>query len=112
MMRVKLKLKPGVRGTKKLVAEYGDKLICVRYRYDEKRRRRLKTVETIIEDVPRRSYPANSAKVCVKTDVSEKELHQRIRNAGGRWEKHKKVWKMSYADTKKPGLEKRIAEDE
>ena len=35
-MRTRLTLKPGQRGTKQLVAEYGDRLVCVRYRYDDK----------------------------------------------------------------------------
>jgi hypothetical protein len=29
-----LRLKPGQKGTKRLLAQYGDRLICVRYRYD------------------------------------------------------------------------------
>jgi hypothetical protein len=28
--------RPGQRGTVKLVERYGDKLVCVRYRYDAK----------------------------------------------------------------------------
>ncbi|MDP3769158.1 MAG: hypothetical protein Q8S13_14190 [Dehalococcoidia bacterium] len=31
--RVRLHLKPGQKGTKQLLAQYGDRLICVRYRY-------------------------------------------------------------------------------
>jgi hypothetical protein len=34
-MIARLKLKPGQKGTKRLVAEHGDALVCVRYRYDE-----------------------------------------------------------------------------
>lgn len=48
-MKTKLTLKPGQRGTKKLLAKYGDRLICVRYRYDEQAKKRYKTVE-LIED--------------------------------------------------------------
>ena len=43
-------MKPGERGTKKLLAKYGDGLVCVRYRYDEEKRKRYKTVELIVED--------------------------------------------------------------
>ena len=50
-MKTRLSLKPGQKGTKKLVDEYGENLICVRYRYDEKRKIRLKTVELIVEEV-------------------------------------------------------------
>ncbi len=35
-MKTRLDLKPGQRGTKKLSELYGDQLVCVRYRYDEK----------------------------------------------------------------------------
>jgi hypothetical protein len=37
---VRLHLKPGQEGTKRLLAQYGDSLICVRYRYDAQRNRR------------------------------------------------------------------------
>lgn len=48
-MIARLKLKPGQKGTKALVEKYGDALICVRYRYDEASRTRIKTVELIVE---------------------------------------------------------------
>ncbi|MCU0493482.1 MAG: hypothetical protein MUD01_17995 [Chloroflexaceae bacterium] len=48
-MRTRLKLRPGQRGTKKLLAVYGDQLLCVRYRYDEESRKRFKTVELIVD---------------------------------------------------------------
>ena len=50
-MRARLILKPGQRGTKKLCAEYGERLVCVRYRYDEKRHKRLETVELVVVEV-------------------------------------------------------------
>ena len=50
-MRTGLNLKPGDKGTKRLVAEYGERLLCVRYRYDKERGKRLKTVELIVEEV-------------------------------------------------------------
>ncbi len=49
-MYIRRNLKPGRKGTKKLVDIYGDNLVCVRYRYDEKRKKRLKTVEIIIDE--------------------------------------------------------------
>ena len=41
-----------VLGTPKLLARYGEQLVCVRYRYDAARKVRHKTVELIIETVP------------------------------------------------------------
>jgi hypothetical protein len=52
MLRTRLTLQPGRPGTKRLVAEYGADLVCVRYRYDDTRNRRLKTIELVVEDVP------------------------------------------------------------
>ena len=34
-MEARLKLKPGQNGTKKLLARFGERLVCVRYRYDD-----------------------------------------------------------------------------
>ena len=43
-----LHLKPGKKGVKQLLAQYGDRLVCVRYRYDTQRKKWCKTVELII----------------------------------------------------------------
>jgi len=45
MKTAKLTLHPGDRGTTKEMRQYGDKLVCVRYRYDETLQKRFKTVE-------------------------------------------------------------------
>ena len=51
-METRVTLRPGEKGTKALVAEYGHRLICVRYRYDAAARLRYKTVELVVEQVP------------------------------------------------------------
>lgn len=51
-MKSRHNLKPGQKGTKKLVEEYGKSLLYVRYRYDESRGIRLKTVEIVVEEKP------------------------------------------------------------
>jgi hypothetical protein len=43
-MKTQTHLKPGLKGTKRLVEKYGDALFCVRYRFDKARGVRLKTV--------------------------------------------------------------------
>ena len=48
-MRTLRTLKPGERGTKRLLARHGASLLCVRYRYDEDTREHLKTVELIVQ---------------------------------------------------------------
>jgi len=51
-MKSRLNLKPGQKGTKKLVEKYGKSLLYVRYRYDEGRGVRVKTVEIVVEEKP------------------------------------------------------------
>src|SRR2546428_4074420 len=51
-MRAQVTLQPGRKGTKRLLEQYGAKLVCVRYRYNEERRLRYKTVELIVEETP------------------------------------------------------------
>jgi hypothetical protein len=38
-------LAPGQNGTKQLLKKYGDQLVCVRYRHDKARQKRIKTIE-------------------------------------------------------------------
>ncbi len=52
MFRTRMTRRPGASGTKKLVREYGERLVAVRYRYDEERCERMKTVELAVETVP------------------------------------------------------------
>ena len=47
-MDVIKKMKPGDPGTKRLLAKYGEQLVCVRYRNDRQNQRRLTTIELIV----------------------------------------------------------------
>jgi hypothetical protein len=80
MWRTRLTLLPGANGTKKLVERYGERLVCVRYRYDRECGRRLKTVELIEEES---EYRPSSALYLVKIGYEEVELRERCA-AGGR----------------------------
>jgi hypothetical protein len=51
-VETRLTLRPGQSGTKKLLERYGERLVRVRYLYDEASGRRLKTVELIVESIP------------------------------------------------------------
>lgn len=51
-MQARSKLKPGQKGTRKLVELYGSRLVCVGYCYDERLQKRFKTVELIAEETP------------------------------------------------------------
>jgi hypothetical protein len=106
-----LKLRPGQPGTKKLLSRYGDRLVCVRYRYDERRKRRYKTVELIVDEVgwePKTRPLTASTIVGVKVELHEKELRERVKQAGGRWNPERKLWEIRYGRVLEMGLGGRI----
>jgi len=107
-MKVKLKLRPGNRGTKKLVSQYGDKLMCVRYRYDETAKKRYKTVELIVDEInwSPKTTPVNNTFLFI--DWNEKELQEIAKSNGGTWSHTRKLWKLNYETIQKLGLEARI----
>ncbi len=81
-MRTRLHLKPGQKGTKQLFAQYGDRLVCVRYRYDAERKKRFKTVALIVAERDwdqRVTRFADDALVAVRIDFAEVELRQRVK---------------------------------
>ena len=49
-MEVRATLKPGLNGTKKYLQQYGDQLVCVRYRYDKSKKKRQTTLELIVDE--------------------------------------------------------------
>ncbi len=61
-MRARSKLKSGQPGTRKLVEQYGDRLVCVRYRYDALKRRRYTTAEIIVDESDWDPMPSATAR--------------------------------------------------
>ncbi len=106
-MKIKRIVKPGDPGTKKLVQRFGEKLVCVRYRYDDENNRVLKTVELIIEDTEwkrdREKIPKNKV-MCLRVDINETKLQKRIRENGGKWDGKERVWRLPYKDVLELGL--------
>lgn len=109
-MKTRVSLRPGDKGTRQLHAEYGDRLVCVRYRYDAKARMRYKTVELIVDARP--YVPENSEKyfadVSVRIEYHEEELRARAKAAGARWDPQQKIWRMRFKDALDLNLEERI----
>ena len=109
-MRVRLKLKPGQRGTKRLTKQYGDSLVCVRYRYDEKTRKRYTTVELIVAEKPWQPPAIKSDTIVhLKIAFDEMDLRQKIKAAGAWWNTSTKLWRVPYKTACKLGLKERIA---
>ena len=113
-MRTSSTVRPGQRGAKKILAQYGDRLVCVRYQSDEKRRTRLKTVELIVEEWPWTPRPGRrtaESVVLVRVAFSERALRQQVREAGGTWNPNKQAWQFRYDGVIALGLKDRIIED-
>lgn len=110
-MKTQTHLKPGQKGTKRLVEQFGDALLCVRYRYDERRQVRMKTVEIVVAEKPLARF-RDGDMVALVVAFSEKALRERLKAAGGRWDPEKKLWRVAYASIRGDAeLEERILQD-
>jgi hypothetical protein len=98
----------------KLLAQHGDALVCVRYRYDEASRTRTKTVELVVEkkawNPPAKKYNDNDL-VPVRIGYAEKNLIESAKAAKGRWNPDVKLWFILYGKIRGTALEKHIALD-
>jgi hypothetical protein len=77
-MKSRKHLKPGQNGTKRVVGQYGDALLCVRYRYDDQNCKQYKTVEIIVCETPWTPPPAkfpDSTLVGLKIGVNETSFY-------------------------------------
>lgn len=109
-MEVKATIKPGQNGSKRYLRKYGDQLVCVRYRYDKGRQKRMTTVELIVDEqdwVPGVSIAPDKL-VAIRIAFGETELREKVKEAGAFWDSKKKCWKLSYRLVYALGLEKRI----
>ena len=113
-LRVRLHLKPGQKGTKQLLAQYGDRLICVRYRYDAQRKKRLKTVELLVAECdwePPRRHLAHDRIVGLRVAFADVAVRNRVKQAGGTWNPDRRVWQLRYDRVLALGLTSRIVDE-
>ncbi len=110
-MRARAKLRPGQPGTKKLLARYGDRLFCVRYRYDEATRKRIKTVELIVDEgdwLPPPPRVDDHRWVYLRIEPSERNLQRRANAAGGVEDVDRNLWKLRLREVRRLGLGRRV----
>jgi len=91
-------LKPGQKGTHRLVAQFGAALVCVRYRYDEQSDENVTTAEIIVNRRPRNRTLRyrDIDTVAVVVPYPEKALRDKLKAAGGRWDPEERVWRVQY----------------
>ncbi|MGE0386532.1 MAG: hypothetical protein AB7Q97_17530 [Gammaproteobacteria bacterium] len=111
-MEVKTTLRPGQKGTRELMAKYGDRLVCVRYRYDRQRGKRYKTVEIIVaeQEWHWQPNPRRWREALIRVEFHEAELRERIRAHGGRWDRERKLWRIYTEDATALGVTDRIVD--
>jgi len=114
-METRLSLAPGQNGTKKLLARYGERLLCVRYCYDAARKVRHKTVELIVEAapwVPNRRNPRREPEdmVAVRIGFSETVLREQIKAAGAIWRPKHRLWEVDWKTVRDLGLQTRVVD--
>ncbi|OGA16119.1 MAG: hypothetical protein A3H32_04470 [Betaproteobacteria bacterium RIFCSPLOWO2_02_FULL_63_19] len=95
-METRLTLRPGMPGTKKLLARYGERLVCVRYLYDQARGR------------PRRPRRNDHDLVGVRVAWNETELRIAVKRAGAIWRPRQKLWETSWEAVRALGIEHRV----
>jgi len=85
-LRTRLTLHPSQPGAKHLRVQSGERLVCVRSRYDEQRQKRLKTVELIVEEMewtPGRSPRPAESLVDIRGAGSEVEVRRQVKGWTG-----------------------------
>jgi len=107
-LRVTKTLEPDQTGAVRLTRQYGDALLCVRYRRDPRGLTRYTTVELIVDRAP---VATKSMRVVgVRIQFGEEQLRLRARNAGARWDKEARLWRMPLSIARALGLTERGVE--
>jgi hypothetical protein len=104
---------PGQAGSKKWQKLYGDKLLCVRYKYDNHDNKRITTIELIADEQewkPNKTIIPKNKIVQLRINYGEVDLARKVKSVGGRWNKEKKVWELAYGYVQALGLAKRIVD--
>lgn len=112
-METRATLRPGQKGTHKLLARFGDRLVRVRYLYDAEAGRRYKTVELIVSSVPWRPRLRNPRRrdddiIAVRIAFHETDLRERAKRLGAVWRPAQRIWEITWRDAKRLGIADRI----
>ncbi|MEW5787398.1 MAG: hypothetical protein AB1899_06050 [Pseudomonadota bacterium] len=105
--RVSKRFNPGDKGTKRLLAQFGDSLVCMRYRFDD--HKRYPTVELVVDEQAQIAPPRKDMEIIgVSIDYKERELRGQAKQAGATWNDDLRLWLMARSVAKSLGIEDRI----
>ena len=102
--RVIKKLMPQEAGAQRRAAEFGDKLLCVRYRVDRGRSRRQTTVEIVVDEAPTLA----GLRIGQRIAWAEKDLRLCVKETGGKWGAAPGLPPLPLGSARQLGLEERI----
>ena len=91
-----------------------DRLICVRYRYDAQRKKRLKTAELLVAErdwEPPRPRFAHDQIIGLRVAFADVAVRDRVKQAGGTWNPERRVWQLRYDRVVALGVTTRIVND-
>jgi len=84
----------------------------VRYRYEARRKKRLKTVEIVVAErdwePPRVRFSPNDI-VALRVAFSDVKTRTQVKQPGGTWNPERRVWHLRYDRVAALGLNPRIA---
>ncbi len=103
--RVISTFRPGERGTKHLLRDWGHRLVCVRYRYNPRLNRRIKTAEIVVDEAPWRRKKDTAIGIWIQG--WENDLRHAIVAAGGKWDRERALWILARTQAARLGLEER-----
>ena len=110
-MPAQLKRNLSPSDAKSMCAKLTNSWVCVRYRSDEQRGKRFKTIELILEETswqpPVRPFQDDEI-VLIRIEFSETHWRDRVKAAGGKWNPNLKLWEITYGQVRKLGLTDRI----
>ena len=114
-MEVRATLRPGQKGTRKLVERYGARLVCVRYLYDPQACRRHTTVELIVDSAAWKPNKRNARRrdddiVAVRIAYHETGLRERAKRLGAVWRAAQKLWEIRWSDARRLGITDRVVQ--
>ena len=108
---VRKTIRPGEKGTARFVRDWGERLVCVRYRFDAKERVRYTTVEIVTSEPrpwipPKRPTP--DALVYLKVDPNDWKAIRKLREARVWWDRERGLWRTRYDVANRLRLKSRI----
>jgi hypothetical protein len=119
-MEARTTRRPGQKGTKRHLERFGDRLLFVRYRYDPAGRRRVTTVELIVDEQPWAPRTETALEkttprppdlpelVALRIERHESAIRAKVKAAGAKWDAVRRVWILPLRRARALGLQERI----